>query len=164
MRKQYKTMLKKKSFFEKLTGGIKFDDESEFLVDEEPKLMKKSHETEFKEEVEEEQDGELTIDLYQTNGEIVVQSMIAGVLPENLSIMITRDTLTIKGKREENRSIKEGDYYVRELYWGSFSRTISLPEEVDPEEAEAIEKHGLLVIKLPKINKHKQTNLKVKSI
>jgi HSP20 family protein len=157
-------MLKKKSFFEKLTGGIKFDDESEFLVDEEPKLMKKSHETEFKEEVEEEQDGELTIDLYQTNGEIVVQSMIAGVLPENLSIMITRDTLTIKGKREENRSIKEGDYYVRELYWGSFSRTISLPEEVDPEEAEAIEKHGLLVIKLPKINKHKQTNLKVKSI
>lgn len=164
MRKQYKTMLKKKSFFEKLTGGIKFDDESEFLVDEEPKLMKKNHEAEFKEEVEEEQDGELTIDLYQTNGEIVVQSMIAGVLPENLSIMITRDTLTIKGKREENRSIKEGDYYVRELYWGSFSRTISLPEEVDPEEAEAIEKHGLLVIKLPKINKHKQTNLKVKSI
>ncbi|MFA7191708.1 MAG: Hsp20/alpha crystallin family protein [Candidatus Paceibacterota bacterium] len=157
-------MLKKKSFFEKLTGGIKFDDESEFLVDEEPKLMKKNHEVEFKEEVEEEQDGELTIDLYQTNGEIVVQSMIAGVLPENLSIMITRDTLTIKGKREENRSIKEGDYYVRELYWGSFSRTISLPEEVDPEEAEAIEKHGLLVIKLPKINKHKQTNLKVKSI
>lgn len=157
-------MLKKKSFFEKLTGGIKFDDESEFLVDEEPKLMKKNHEVEFKEEAEEEQDGELTIDLYQTNGEIVVQSMIAGVLPENLSIMITRDTLTIKGKREENRSIKEGDYYVRELYWGSFSRTISLPEEVDPEEAEAIEKHGLLVIKLPKINKHKQTNLKVKSI
>ncbi|MBP6931492.1 MAG: Hsp20/alpha crystallin family protein [Candidatus Pacebacteria bacterium] len=157
-------MLKKKSFFEKLTGGIKFDDESEFLVDEEPKLMKKNHEVEFKEEVEEEQDGELTIDLYQTNGEIVVQSMIAGVLPENLSIMITRDTLTIKGKRDENRSIKEGDYYVRELYWGSFSRTISLPEEVDPEEAEAIEKHGLLVIKLPKINKHKQTNLKVKSI
>lgn len=165
MRKQYKIMLKKKSFFEKLTGGIKFDDESEFLSDEEPKYMKKSPELDLKdEEKEEEQDGELTIDLYQTNGEIVIQSMIAGVLPENLSIMITRDTLTIKGKREENRSIKEGDYYVRELYWGSFSRTISLPEEVDPEEAEAIEKHGLLVIKLPKINKHKQTNLKVKSI
>lgn len=160
-------MLKKKSFFEKLTGGIKFDDENEFLNDDEPKIIKKHQKLEDPEEtpqIEEEQDGELTIDLYQTNGEIVVQSMIAGVLPENLSIMITRDTLTIKGKREENRSIKEGDYYIRELYWGSFSRTISLPEEVDPEEAEAIEKHGLLVIKLPKINKHKQTNLKVKSI
>lgn len=160
-------MLKKKSFFEKLTGGIKFDDENEFLNDDEPKIIKKHQKLEDPEEtpqIEEEQDGELTIDLYQTNGEIVVQSMIAGVLPENLSIMITRDTLTIKGKREENRSIKEGDYYIRELYWGSFSRTINLPEEVDPEEAEAIEKHGLLVIKLPKINKHKQTNLKVKSI
>jgi HSP20 family molecular chaperone IbpA len=165
-------MLKKKSFFEKLTGSIKFDEEDDFLQDEDrhakkstPELKKHSHEKEEEVAVvEEEEEGQLTIDVYQTNGEIVVQSMIAGVLPENLSIMITRDMITIKGKREENRTIKEGDYYVRELYWGSFSRTINLPEEVDPEEAEAIEKHGLLIIKLPKINKNKQTNLKVKSI
>lgn len=164
-------MLKKKSFFEKLTGSIKFDEEEDFLQDDEnknakksiPELKKHTHEEESA-IVEEEEEGQLTIDVYQTNGEIVVQSMIAGVLPENLSIMITRDAITIKGKREENRAIKEGDYFVRELYWGSFSRTINLPEEVDPEEAEAIEKHGLLIIKLPKINKHKQTNLKVKSI
>lgn len=163
-------MLKKKSFFEKLTGGIKFEEEDELFNESDTKKiapeLKKSLRNEDEDSMieEEDEEGQLTIDIYQTNSEIVVQSMIAGVLPENLSIMITRDMITIKGKREENRTVKEGDYFIRELYWGSFSRTVSLPEEVDPEEAEAIEKHGLLIIKLPKINKHKQTNLKVKSI
>jgi len=90
--------------------------------------------------------------------------MVAGVQPDNLSITITRDMITIRGKREENKSVTDENYFVQELYWGSFSRTISLPEEVDPEEAEAIEKHGLLIIRLPKINKNKETRLKVKSI
>ncbi len=109
-------------------------------------------------------EAELTVDLYQTPTDIIVQTMVAGVQPDNLSITITRDMITIKGKREENQSINSENYYVQELYWGSFSRTISLPEEVDPEGAEAVEKHGLLIIKLPKINKDKETKLKIKSI
>ena len=113
---------------------------------------------------EEETDAELTVDLYQTNSDIIVQTMVAGVQPDNLSITITRDMITIKGKREENKSINSDNFFIQELYWGSFSRTISLPDEVDPEEAEAIEKHGLLIIKLPKIDKNKETKLKVKSI
>ena len=113
---------------------------------------------------EEEEEAQLTIDLYQTPTDIIVQTMIAGVVPDNLSIVITRDMITIRGKREENKAINNENYFVQELYWGAFSRTISLPEEVDPEEAEAVEKHGLLIIKLPKINKEKKTTLKVKSI
>ncbi|MBX4209529.1 Hsp20 family protein, partial [Candidatus Parcubacteria bacterium] len=49
-------------------------------------------------------------------------------------------------------------------YWGSFSRTIMLPEEIEVEEAEAIERHGLLTIKLPKVDKSKQNKLRVKSV
>jgi len=90
--------------------------------------------------------------------------MVAGVRPEDLQITISRDMITIKGKREENRTITDDNYFLQELYWGSFSRTILLPEEIDPEEAEAIEKHGLLVIKLPKIDKEKKTSLKIKSV
>ena len=89
--------------------------------------------------------------------------MVAGVMPDNLNITITRDSITIRGKREENKSINSENYFIQELYWGSFSRTISLPEEIDPEEAEAIEKHGLLIIKLPKIDKNRETKLKIKS-
>lgn len=113
---------------------------------------------------EEEEEGQLTLDLYQTPREIVVQTMVAGVQPENLNIVITRDSITIKGKREEARGIDNENYFVRELYWGSFSRTINLPCEVEPEDAEATEKHGLLVIKIPKIDKDKKSNPKVKSL
>lgn len=113
---------------------------------------------------EEESEGQLSVDVYQTPGEIIVQSMVAGVRPEDLSINITRDMITIRGKREENRIISDDNYFTKELYWGSFSRTILLPQEIDPEEAEAIEKHGLLIIKLPKMDKGRQTSLKVKSL
>ena len=60
--------------------------------------------------------------------------------------------------------VEENDYFHRELYWGSFSRTIMLPEEIEVEEAEAIERHGLLTIKLPKVDKAKQNKLRVKSV
>ena len=112
--------------------------------------------------VEEEEEGQLTIDVYQTPSEIVIKSMVAGVKPEDLDISITRDMVTIKGKRETEKFISEEDYYHKELYWGSFSRTIMLPSEIDVEEAEAIEKHGLLILKLPKIDKNRQTRLRVK--
>lgn len=163
-------MSKKRSFLERLTGGIKFEDEEEF---EEEVFYSKKRKDESEENKiipkestswEEDTDAELTVDVYQTPTDIIVQTMVAGVQPDNLSISITRDLITIKGKREENQSIDKNNYFVQELYWGSFTRTISLPEEVDPEEAEAIEKHGLLIIKLPKLDKNRETKLKVKSI
>ena len=113
---------------------------------------------------EEEKDGELTVDVYQTNDMIVIKAMIAGVRPEDLDISITRDMVTIKGSREEEKIARDDDYFIRELYWGSFSRSISLPEEIDVDDSEAIEKHGLLILKLPKLDKKRQSKLKVKTI
>jgi HSP20 family molecular chaperone IbpA len=167
--------MKKRSFFERLTGTLKMEDEekeensSESLsktihINGKNNSVSKNSEDRKESSWEEEVDAELTVDLYQTPTDIIIQTMVAGVQPENLSITITRDMISIRGKREENQSIGSENYFVQELYWGSFSRTISLPEEVDPEEADAIEKHGLLIIRLPKINKNKETKLKVKSI
>ena len=159
----------KKSFFERLTGTVRMSQPVE--EDEKPAPRGRSIKAESDEsekgisawiEEETEQDGELTVDVYQTADQIVIKSMIAGVRPEDLDISITRDQVVIHGKREEERIAKEDDYYVRELYWGSFSRTIQLPEEIDVDEAEAIEKHGLLILKLPKMDKKKQSKLKVK--
>ncbi len=164
-------MFKKKSFLERLTGGIRFEESEEDFLEEKDNRRLKINEDEETRKVlekeskwEEEVEAELTVDLYQTPSEVIVQTMVAGVQPENLNITITRDMITIKGKREENQSVNKDDYFVQELYWGSFSRTISLPEEINPEEAEAIEKHGLLIIRLPKIDKHRETKLKIKSI
>ncbi len=171
-------MAKKRSFFERLTGGIKLEDEEEMEAEEtriQPRGSKQETQVRTKGVTapvqpqnswleEEDTEGELTVDVYQTPNDIVVQSFVAGVRPEDLSISITRDMITIKGKREENKNIDLDNMFIQELYWGSFSRTILLPQEIEPEEAEAIEKHGLLIIKLPKIDKDRQTNLKVKSV
>lgn len=112
---------------------------------------------------ESEKEGELTVDVYQTPEMIIVKSMIAGVRPEDLDVTISRDTITLRGKREEERVANNNDYFFRELYWGSFSRTIQLPEEINVDEAEAIEKHGLLILKLPKLDKKRQSKLKVRT-
>ncbi len=148
----------KKSFFERITGTVRMDnDHTEDKEKDDGKGL-----VTWEEETEKE--GELTVDVYQTSDMIVIKAMIAGVKPEDLDISITRDMITIKGKREEERTAKDDDYFLRELYWGSFSRTITLPEEIDVDEAEAIEKHGLLILKLPKLDKKRQSKLKVKMI
>ncbi|OGG51620.1 hypothetical protein A2704_02440 [Candidatus Kaiserbacteria bacterium RIFCSPHIGHO2_01_FULL_54_36b] len=107
--------------------------------------------------------GELAVDIYQTPDAIVVKALVAGVQPTSIDIALTREMLTISGTREDEREVEEDNYFQRELYWGSFSRTILLPEEVDVDIAEASEKHGILMIRLPKINKKRQTKLKVRS-
>ena len=107
--------------------------------------------------------GELAVDVYQTPEAIVVKALVAGVQPTSIDISLTREMLTVSGQREDEREVEEDNYFQRELYWGSFSRTILLPEEIDVDMAEASEKHGILMIRLPKINKKRQTKLKVRS-
>ena len=113
---------------------------------------------------EENEEAELAVDVYQTPTEIIVQTMVAGVKPDDLELSIARDMVTIKGSREESRTIEEENYFSKELYWGKFSRTISLPQEVEPEEVEATEKHGLLTIKIKKVDKGKKNSVRVKSL
>ena len=148
-------MQNKRSFFERLTGAVKLEDEQ--LEYHEPVATAPVASV-----FEEEEEGQLTVDVYQTPSEIVIKTMVAGVKPDDLDVSITRDSVTIRGKRQEDRTISEGEYFHRELYWGSFSRTIHLPEEIDVEDSEALEKYGLLILKLPKIDKNRQTRLKVK--
>ncbi len=60
---------------------------------------------------EESEDGELTVDVYQTANEIIIKTMVAGVRPEDLDITITRDMVTIRGKRETEKSVSDDDYF-----------------------------------------------------
>jgi HSP20 family protein len=112
----------------------------------------------------EEEVGELSVDVYETGKEIIIESMIAGVKPEDLQIATTHNSITISGKREANTHVKGDEYIVQELYWGAFSRTVELPNDIDVDAAEAVEKHGLLIIRLPKIDKDRNVKVKVKSI
>ncbi|MBL7045506.1 MAG: Hsp20/alpha crystallin family protein [Parcubacteria group bacterium] len=171
-------MASKRSFFERLTGTVALDDYNDSFEEEETPARRTMANvgsraetleeetgamTQAMEEDLEEDEGQLSVDVYQTPEHIIIRAVVAGVRPDHLDVSITRDMITIRGKREEHKEVNEDDYFYRELYWGSFSRTILLPQEVEVEEAEAKEKHGVLTIKLPKIDKDKETKLKVKS-
>jgi HSP20 family protein len=165
--------MKKPSFLERLTGSVNMDEYDEVLDEnhefgDEDVAVKHYDEEESEwhgqDDTEEPvQDGELPVDMYHTGDAIVIRALVAGVSPDDLDIAITRDMVTIRGVREEIQEASDDDYYHRELFWGSFSRSLLLPEEVLIDEAEAQEKHGLLEIKLPKVDKDRSTRLKVKS-
>ena len=165
--------MKKLSFLERLTGSATIDEatdaldeDHEFGEDDDMDINHYDEESEFggqSEHDEEVQEGELPVDMYHTGDAVVIRALVAGVSPDDLDIAITRDMVTIKGIREEYQEASNEDYYHRELFWGSFSRTLLLPEEVLIDEADAQEKHGLLEIRLPKVDKDRSTRLKVKT-
>jgi len=107
-------------------------------------------------------EGQLSVDVYQTEENIVVKSTIAGINTEDLDISLHNDMLTIKGMRHKDFEADEDDYFYQECYWGGFSRSIILPVEVKEDEISATLKNGILTITLPKAEKSKLKIVKVK--
>lgn len=128
-------------------------------MEEEPKITTNSDEPLGSEPAE----GQLTIDVYQTPLEIVVESALAGVGPEDVDINVTNDSVTIRGERHRESRIHDEDYLYQECYWGRFSRSVILPQEVDPDEAHATFKNGILTVHLPKVVKQKSKKLKIRT-
>ena len=110
-----------------------------------------------------EYEGQLTLDVYQTKDNVVIKSTIAGVKSEDLDITIANDMVTIKGERKKEEEAKEENYFYQECYWGSFSRSIILPVDIDVEGVEADLKDGILTVILPKAAKAKTKKIKIKS-
>lgn len=111
----------------------------------------------------EEQEGQLTVDVFQDDENIIIQSTIAGVSPDDLDVSITNDMVTIRGERRQQYDADQEDYFYQECYWGTFSRSIILPIEIDADRAEAKIKNGILTIRIPKANTAVTRKLKVKS-
>jgi HSP20 family protein len=109
-----------------------------------------------------EPEGQLTVDVYQTPNDIVVESAIAGVAPDDIDVNVTSDSISIRGSRKREKTVREEDYLYQECYWGKFGRSIILPQEVDPEGAVVKFKNGILTVTLPKANKKKIHKLKVR--
>ncbi len=166
----------KKSFIEKITGSRKADHHHNFSrpiheENEHENLMdQNSFSNSFNHAIEEVEDeylndsdeGQLTIDVYQNDNEIIIKSTIAGVKPEDLDVAINNDVLTIKGERKNEEEISADNYYYQECYWGGFSRSVVLPIEVVPEKIEASLKNGILTIKLPKADTTKSKKIQVR--
>jgi len=100
-----------------------------------------------------EEDGQLSIDVYQDASSVYIKSTIAGVEPEDIDISFDNDMITIRGKRSQDKTIREEDYFYQECYWGGFSRSIILPVDVQEDKIKATIRNGILTIELPKAKK-----------
>ena len=151
-----------KNFLKKLAG---LDDKKIDVNDanENNSLERLNQEEETNEWIDDDyEEGQLSIDIYQTPKNIIVKSTIAGVKPEDIDISINNDMLTIRGKREDTEKVEENQYLYRECYWGAFSRSVILPVEVQAEKIDASLENGVLTIILPKAKSSKQINIRVK--
>jgi HSP20 family molecular chaperone IbpA len=108
-------------------------------------------------------DGVLAVDMFETDSAIVIRAIVAGMSPTNLDISITRDQVIIKGSREMEQDIPADQFVLQELYWGPFSRTIQLPDEIDLDQADALDRYGILILTLPKINKAREARVRVRT-
>jgi len=107
--------------------------------------------------------GELIIDVYETDKEVVVESAIAGVTAEELDISLEQDILIIKGERKDPAlQDKEKNYFVKECFFGPFEKEIILPKEVDTSQIKAKMKNGLLIIRLPKEKEGDSQKIEIK--
>lgn len=94
-------------------------------------------------------DGQLVLDVYKTSNEIVVQSTMAGVDPEDVEIFFGGNILTVQGSRHRHENVPEENFYHQECYFGSFSRSVKIPEDIEPKKISASLENGILTIKLP---------------
>lgn len=131
-------------------------------IEKEPKETKREKEEEEGMINDEEAEGQLTIDVYQDGDDVMVQSTVAGVAPEDLDIHITNESVSIRGERQKSETVEDKDYFYQECFWGKFSRSVILPMEVDPEKSTATVKNGVLTIRMPKMNRQKAKKVKVK--
>jgi len=102
-----------------------------------------------------------SVDIRESDNEIKVTAELPGMEEKDIEITITKDSLTIKGKKEEETEDKGKDYYHLERTYGSFYRMIPLPVEIDENKAEATYKKGVLYVKLPKTPGAKSERKKV---
>jgi HSP20 family protein len=170
----------KRSFFEKLTGTKRMEDdvyERDNAISPQPRFYEEDRRetiinpvsTPISAPVREDNfsprddsEGQLTIDVYQTDNDIVIKSTIAGVKPEDLDVNINNDMITIRGERRQDEQISQENYYYQECYWGSFSRSVILPVDVLAEKIEASMKNGILTIRLPKADTNRSKKIQVR--
>jgi HSP20 family protein len=106
--------------------------------------------------------GDVPVDMYQTASDVVIRASLPGIDPEEIDISITGDTVTIKGEHREEKEVKEENYFRKEHSYGAFSRTVPIPVAVQSDKAEAVFDKGMLTLTLPRSEKEKPKQIKVK--
>lgn len=113
------------------------------------------------EESEDDFPGQLAVDVYETETELVVKARTAGVEKEDLDVSISDGILTITGTLSSGDDSAAINWHIQECYWGEFSRTLALPVPVKEDEAKASLKEGVLSISFPKVQQEQAKKIAI---
>ena len=104
-----------------------------------------------------------SVDMYQTENELVVKAVLPGMKPEDTSISVTGDVLTLRGETKQAQELKEATYHLKERRFGSFSRSLQLPVPVLTDKAQAEFENGVLTLVLPRAEEDRPKTIAIKA-
>lgn len=113
------------------------------------------------EESEDDFPGQLAVDVYETDDQLIVKARTAGVNKEDLDVSISDSILTISGTLSSGDDTDATNWHIQECYWGEFSRTLALPVAVKEDEANAALKDGVLTISFPKVQQEQAKKITI---
>ena len=105
----------------------------------------------------------LAINIYETKNEVVVKAALRGVKPEVIDVTITGNMLTISGESKEENEVKEKDQMRKERQFSSFTRSVTLPDGLKADQADALFENGVLTLKVPKSEEAKPKTIQIKA-
>ena len=106
----------------------------------------------------------LPLDVTTTTDALTIEAALPGIKPEDVDITVENGTVTISGRTADERSSEEGSYVVQEIRRGSFSRSVTLPNGLEPDKANATFEHGILRLEIPKAEQVKPRQIKISPV
>src|SRR6056297_4050498 len=103
------------------------------------------------------------VDIYEDKDNVIVETQLAGIDPENVDLSIENDVLTIKGESEKKNEVEDKNYYRKEIRRGGFYRNVALPTAVEGNKAKAVAEDGVLKVTIPKASQAKSTPIKIEN-
>ena len=106
----------------------------------------------------------LPLDVTADTDAVTIEAALPGIKPEDVDITVENNTVTIAGKTADERSADQGSYVLQEIRRGSFSRTVSLPNGLEPDKARATFENGILRLEIPKAEQLKPRQIKISTV
>jgi HSP20 family protein len=106
----------------------------------------------------------LPLDVTTSNDTLTIEAALPGIRPEDVDITVENGTVTISGKTVDERTAEEGSYVLQEIRRGNFSRTVTLPNGLEPDKASATFENGILRLEIPKAEQVKPRQIKISPV
>jgi HSP20 family protein len=106
----------------------------------------------------------LPLDVTHDADTLTVEAALPGIKPEDVDITVENGTLTISGKTQDERAGEDGSYLVQEIRRGSFSRSMTLPQGLEPDKAQATFENGMLTLRIPKAEQLKPRQIRISPV